>query len=359
MIDPKCFEKQWLESCKNSFRHNIDISLLERTIYAFELLSRLANIKRDFIFKGGTSLILLLPGLKRLSIDIDVIGKFSEEELSSIVGNSVFHKLDHDKRTSDSKIPKKHFKFYYTSKIDSSEKYILLDILDSSNPYSNTIEQIISNKLFFIKEESKVKLPSVSDILGDKLTAFAPHTTGISYGSDKSLEIIKQLYDLHNLFDFLTDKEAAISTYTKIALEQFSYRNLKLTSNDSLKDTFQTAVKLCKLDFKGSIEDVETKELRKGIQGLSGFLIDNDFNLQIAKTAASKIALLSTIFRFPNTKINLNDMLYNETRLKLLKDFQLSASFGSLNKLKKINVEAFYYWYLISKLTDDNEWLTP
>jgi hypothetical protein len=41
----------------------------------------------------------------------------------------------------------------------------------------------------------------VEAIAGDKLTAFAPTTTGIHYGQDKALEIIKQLFDVGILFD--------------------------------------------------------------------------------------------------------------------------------------------------------------
>ena len=357
MIDPECFEKEWLESLKKSFDRNVDIFLLERTVYAFELLCRLTKINNKFIFKGGTSLVLLLPELKRLSIDIDVIGEFSEESLKSIVDNSVFTKLEKDSRSNDL-IPKEHFKFYYSSKLDSAEKYILLDVLSSDNPYTNITEQNVSNKLFNLDENVSVKLPSIDDILGDKLTAFAPKTIGIQYNSDKSLEILKQLYDIHNLFNLFTDRDITLVTYSKIAAEQFTYRKLTLSISDSLKDTFNASIKLCKLDFKGFVEDEETTELRKGIQALSGFLISNDFNLQIAKTAASKAALLSTLLRFPEIKIDLADIFYNETRLPLLKDFQLPASFGSLNTLKKVNIEAFYYWYLISTITSDPEWLT-
>ena len=44
-------------------------------------------------------------------------------------------------------------------------------------------------------EDLKVNLPDKNCILGDKLTAFAPHTTGIPTGEDKELEIKKQLFD--------------------------------------------------------------------------------------------------------------------------------------------------------------------
>lgn len=50
-----------------------DPGLIERTLYAFGLLEALRKVEMDFIFKGGTSLILLLPHPKRLSTDIDIV----------------------------------------------------------------------------------------------------------------------------------------------------------------------------------------------------------------------------------------------------------------------------------------------
>ena len=50
-----------------------DPSLIERTLYAFGLLEALVRVGLDFTFKGGTSLLLLLPKPKRLSTDIDIV----------------------------------------------------------------------------------------------------------------------------------------------------------------------------------------------------------------------------------------------------------------------------------------------
>jgi hypothetical protein len=72
-----------------------------------------------------------------------------------------------------------------------------LDILFEENPYQNVIETPINTPFIVQKGDVvKVKTPSFEDILGDKLTAFAPNTTGIPYfkgSSSKSMEIIKQL----------------------------------------------------------------------------------------------------------------------------------------------------------------------
>lgn len=56
-----------------------------------------------------------------------------------------------------------------------------------------------------------VKMPSANDLLGDKLTAFAPNTTGIPYfkhGNSMNMEINKQLYDVSCLFDLFDDLNA-------------------------------------------------------------------------------------------------------------------------------------------------------
>lgn len=355
MIDPVCFENKWMTDIKSGLNPSLDIALLERMIYAFELLGQLTKVDQDFIFKGGTSLILQLPEVKRLSIDIDVIGSFTEEQFSKVISESVFTSVKEDKRENN-KIPKKHYKFNYVSKLDGLERYILLDVLETNNPYSVITETLIKNQLFNTVEELKVKLPSGDDILGDKLTAFAPHTIGVPYGADKSLEMIKQLYDISNLFNIISDIKVVASAYNNIAIIESGYRELKTVTPDFLKDSFQTAAKLCRLDFKGSVEDKETLELRRGIRAISGFLLNNDFNFISAKVAASKAALLSTLLMFPDKVFDLKNLQYNNSRQKLLKDFQLPKELQTLNTLKRTNIEAFYYWYLITTIVTDLSW---
>lgn len=50
-----------------------DPAIIERTIYAFGLLEAISKVGLSFIFKGGTSLIVLLNKPRRLSTDIDII----------------------------------------------------------------------------------------------------------------------------------------------------------------------------------------------------------------------------------------------------------------------------------------------
>lgn len=64
--------------------------------------------------------------------------------------------------------------------------------------YQNIVQLPIDSKFVQIMDQPLlVRVPSLEDILGDKLTAFAPNTTGIPYFKSEhsmSMEIIKQLY---------------------------------------------------------------------------------------------------------------------------------------------------------------------
>ena len=45
-----------------------DPTILERTVFAFGLLEALCRVKMPFIFKGGTSLLILLDEPRRLGV---------------------------------------------------------------------------------------------------------------------------------------------------------------------------------------------------------------------------------------------------------------------------------------------------
>ena len=61
-------------------------------IHALYLLEQLKQTGLEFIFKGGTSLILLLERPARFSVDIDIIvnPKIQREELESYLNKIVF-----------------------------------------------------------------------------------------------------------------------------------------------------------------------------------------------------------------------------------------------------------------------------
>ncbi|MDD2375977.1 MAG: nucleotidyl transferase AbiEii/AbiGii toxin family protein [Clostridia bacterium] len=188
MIDKSCLTKEWLENSILKYKklnNSIDIQLLEKTVNALYLLECLIKMDIKFIFKGGTSLVLLLNKIKRFSIDIDIIIENKLENIENILSKLIeysnfFTRYEENLRpgSASDRINLKHYKFFYISLLDNFEKYVLLDIAYEKNLYPKIIKKEIN--CFLIKTSQNVcdvSVPSIESILGDKLTVLAPNTT--------------------------------------------------------------------------------------------------------------------------------------------------------------------------------------
>ena len=349
MIHSNSHTIEWITE-KSRENRNTDKILIEKVIKALSLSEQLKQTNIDFIFKGGTALLLLLPEPKRLSIDIDIILQKKQIDINfifdKIIEQSNFIKFEEQTREVDSKIEKSHYKFYYKPVTDTRgvEEYILLDILYESNPYFITQEtEINSSFLDIINPLISFKAPTLEEILGDKLTAFAPNTTGVPYfknNNSMSMEIIKQLYDIGCLFDVVNDFSIVKQTFKKIAQNEMSYRNINITDKsfiDVLEDICQTA--LC-LTTRGNDGIGNFKELQKGIQKVSSFIFSESYFIQKAIIHASKAAYLSSLIKSDSKQIIRFNNPDESTNLIIEQPFNTK-----LNKLKRTNPEAFFYWY--------------
>lgn len=71
MVLQKCFTDEFISSRAGNNIENKRI--YEKVVYAFYLLEKISNLNFDFVFKGGTSLMLLLNTFNRFSVDIDIL----------------------------------------------------------------------------------------------------------------------------------------------------------------------------------------------------------------------------------------------------------------------------------------------
>ena len=225
MINPKSRSLEWITEAAHRLGVH-DIALVEKTIRAFSLLEALARSGCPFLFKGGSSLMLHLNTSKRLSIDIDIIcppGTMIENYLGRYAEEYGFGKVELVARISRTDVPKQHAKFYYEVSYpgNGGQDKILLDVLFEETHYSKIVSLPIQSPVLITDEPMvMVNLPSHEDLLGDKLTAFAPHTTGIPFfkGEKKcSMEIIKQLFDVASLFDITNDLTTTRETFARFA----------------------------------------------------------------------------------------------------------------------------------------------
>ncbi len=352
MIDKDKINIDWINQVSRQNR-KADKILVEKVIRALQLLEGLVTNKIPFVFKGGTALMLQLNSTKRLSIDIDIILPVEvdrlEDILQKIVDGQGFNRFELQHRNTNSQIKKEHYKFFYTPihKSNNEEEYVLLDILSEEVSYANVIEIPIQSS--FVPDDGKplfVKAPCLEDMLGDKLTAFAPNTTGIPYFKRKdsmSMEIIKQLYDIGNLFDKAKDLEIVKATFRKFAATELKYREIEGgTENDVLEDIYQTS--LC-IATRGVDGNGDFEQLQNGIRRIASFIFSESFHLEKAITLASKAAYIAILIKKDAKEI---EKFENP---KQLKDWQIGEQMNiKLNKLKKSNPEAFFYWYKIEGL---------
>lgn len=352
MIKKECFTRDWYQSMSRKYKYN-DLGIIEKVVRAYSLLDMLARSGCPYIFKGGTSVGLLLGNAtRRLSIDIDIIcppGTNIEEYLSAITDFG-FKRVELVERKHAGKdIPKSHSKFFYqiayTDKANQ-ESYILLDVLYEDAHYQQVNQIEIQNNFIVIEDDPAfVHVPSVGDILGDKLTAFAPNTTGIPYyknGNSRATEIMKQVYDIGRLFDVVEDLEITSRSFDKIALVELGYRGLGNERSIIYDDIRNTSLHLATRGVEG-IGDFRL--LQDGIKRLGNFIYENKYFIEDAIVDSAKAAYVATCIEKGISKIEKYDPA------KVSKEDTIGKSLTTkLNKLKKTNAEAFFYWKKIDDL---------
>ncbi len=271
-----------------------DPGLIERTLYAFGLLEALRKVGMDFTFKGGTSLLLLLPSPKRLSTDIDIVVEPGTDVDAYIEkAGTIFPFLAKEEqiRTGKNNIEKRHFKFTYDSPVKGKPLYILLDILFEENHYERLVERSIENGLLLTEGDNlSVRLPSVDCILGDKLTAFAPYTTGILLRDDKDMEVIKQFYDVSTLIDEFESFEDVQKTYFAVSQTELGYRGNGATSEEALLDTIQAAV--C-IGSRGKTSKDDFPSYLSGTRDIVNHIFGGRFSMEIAASMAPKVIYMA------------------------------------------------------------------
>jgi hypothetical protein len=348
MIHPDSRSREWLQQVagENNFPN---IPLIEKVVRALSLLESLVRSGCPFVFKGGTALMLHLNSNKRVSIDIDIIcppDTNIELYLNKYAGEYGFSDIKLIERKHAHAVPKSHAKFFYqvTYTTNTDTEYILLDVLFEEIHYKKIDILPVTSR--FLKTEGEpffVDTPSVFDLLGDKLTAFAPNTTGIPYFKGKkscSMEIIKQLFDIASLFDVVNDLSIVAPTFHRFAGVELAYRNLNPSDISSvLDDISQTSLSIC---LQGLNDKENFAHLQDGIKKVQNFIHSGKYNLHRAITDASKTAYLATLLKYNVTTIDKYDATID------MRDWTISAPLNTkLNKLKKTNAEAFYYWYKI------------
>ena len=343
-----------------------DLTILEKTIRAFCLLEALARSGCPFFFKGGSALMLQLDCTRRLSVDIDIVCPPGTDVIPYLEKYSEeygFGEIKAVERISRNNVPKTHAKcFYQVSYVTNTEtEKILLDVLFEECWYTNIEKLPIRSKFLKMSgEDVYVNVPSKEDLLGDKLTAFAPNTTGIPYikmvrnkvGEMEerhcSMEIIKQLFDVASLFERVDDLVRVRATFEKIAPIELAYRNMDSSDLSAvLDDIIHTSEIICTNVYTkdGSFESTE---LTRGVSQIHDLIISENYTYYSAVVNAAKAAYLATLLKYGIKDIKRFSPSEDMNKLKLYPTVN-----PMISKIRAFRPEAYFYWYEISRLIKD------
>ena len=271
-----------------------DPQLIERALYALGLLEGLSHTGLKFIFKGGSSLMLLLPEIRRLSTDVDIVvepGTDIRKYIEMAADIFPFVRYEEQIRIGKNDIEKRHFKFTYFSPVRRSEFYILLDVLFEENNYEELVEKEIANDLLLTGgKNAVVTLPSIDCILGDKFTAFAPNTVGVPLHANKDMEVMKQYYDISTLLEEFQSFDHVRKTYQKIVQAEIKYRGLTITCQETLIDTIQAAISI---GSRGTHAPNDYAAYIEGIRGVATHVYEERFTGEIASYRAANIIYMA------------------------------------------------------------------
>ncbi len=351
MISTESFSKDWIVRRSEELGYN-NKQLLEKVIRAFALLEMLVDAGAPLVFKGGSSLLLILKdSLNRLSIDVDVIcppGTEIRAYLKNLESHGFVSIVPVRTEHGGKDLPASHFRSFYELAFgggDEDEAFIRLDVLYEDNPYDNTqLVPLDSPFLIQTGEPLKVCVPSKEDILGDKLTAFGPNTLGIPYYKEDrsgvqrrcSLEIIKQLFDIGRLFDAVEDFTGTLASFRKVSRVELSYRKMEGQLDRYYEDVRESA--LC-LSTRGQIGQGRFEEFRDGLIRIKGYMYQRNYYIENATVDAAKAAYLATSFQRGIADIR---KYSKDTDLSTLAIF--SAMPKELQRLRRSLPEAFWYW---------------
>ena len=282
----------------------------------------------------------------RLSIDVDIILPVKErtglkDALIKMASKSEwFDAVEEDIRGG--RIPKVHYKFQFTSQFSRIQQYILLDVIFSENPYKKLVKKELSNfPLVFFDSNEVVRVPTPEGLLADKMTAVSPNTTGIPLNKKRSMEVLKQVIDLGELFSIVNDINDARGSFLNVAQQENDFRGTSYSIKEIAGDITNIAFRYSQSLLKGADNSFpEISFINDGLGKLSNHL-RKKIGQQEIKIALAKIVYMADVFKDSNPV-----KIVKKVDSSLIKGRKLPEEYKILERLKVVNPEAYFYWIL-------------
>lgn len=363
MFPDHVYTRAWADEERKKLG-NCDPGLLEKCVRALTLLGHLAESGLPFLFKGGTSILLHLPEIRRLSIDIDIVSPAADEELNRVVARigqtAPFIRWEENIRgtaTGREPLPhRRHFKFFFASERgQNGQAHILLDVVQEAHCPHDTLKLPIRTSFLVPDREIMVMLPTIESLLGDKLTAFAPTTTGVRLrkpgGAEGDvMQVAKQLFDVGVLFDHANDFAGVLRAYDGVQAQESGYRENLHSRDASLADTLTACLGLTAALVRKAPTTIfpDTPLLQKGFSSLKGHLTQRRPDDNARRILAARAGVLAAHLR-SGRPLDFAAVRYTQSaaQVEALRAASLRGHpHAWLDGIKPTNPEAYYYWHM-------------
>jgi hypothetical protein len=370
MFPSSAFQETWLRR-QAKVLGGCAPQILEKTLHALTLLGHLQEIGLPLTFRGGTSLLLHLPQIHRLSVDIDIVCPVEGAELEKMLADAAkrppFTGFKESERDGARLPRRRHFKFFYPSAINVQEyepPNVILDVVAETEAIHVLEQKPITTGFLPAEREIKVQLPTVNSLLGDKLTAFAPRTTGVLYVKKNKneagveiespgdlVQIVKQLFDVGVLFDVANNGAEVADTYRRSQAKESGYRGGGISPEATLDDTLKACASATPFKPAQQARFPDYALLKRGYTGVQGHVTQR-FNEDAFRRSAARTAALAAHLR-TNTLIDFEALRYRATAEQ---DAAIKAcsfnntSWDWLDGMKQVNPAAYFHWMIARRL---------
>jgi len=182
-----------------------DPKLTELVVHCLELVAELQATGLPFRFKGGNSLLLILPHPERFSIDVDIATGATKDEViravkDLIASSETTRFTGYEVRPHQTKpwLPMISFKLFFKSLYQNDEDaFVMLDAVLEKAPYPGEMRPIVCGDIY--RAHTNVETPTTSGLIADKLLTLGPSTLGIPLDKKKEAQRLKHIFDVASL----------------------------------------------------------------------------------------------------------------------------------------------------------------
>lgn len=140
-----------------------------------------------------------------------------------------------------------HYKFFFNSVTDDSEKYILLDVAYESNKYPRVIEKKIQNKKLNIESNLSVKVPSIVTYF-DVLEDIEDFTKDIIFMKDKT-KLEKISICMGKIASFRLERKFLIDKEVLLAASKVLYLTALIKNNTNVIEKYKGNIEFEDVDI--------------------------------------------------------------------------------------------------------------